>query len=467
MVQNKYYYTREVSTMAGIHRDTLLRWLREGKLPEPKRDRNNWRIFSENEVQTIINYVKKINKDEQSQKGGRLPYSAHVRRLEELDWDYIGAKTEFLNHSIHPYPCKFIPQIPNTLIQELSSIGDTVMDPFAGSGTTLVEALRLGRNAIGIDANPLSALICKVKSTKIQDKDAQVLSGLADDFINRGQCIGSKQLEIFADTESDLAIEPDLKIDPWIYDWFARHVIHELAQIKGRCLSLGSTRTRDLALLAFSSIIVTVSMQDSDTRYVRRGKNIGKGDTFRKFGSALHQAVIKQLEFSEELDRNVTSTVISANLLDQPEVPKYDLLVCSPPYPNAFSYHLYHRSRMLWLGMDPVPFKQKEIGSHRKYSSKGKNAATKETFEKELELVLAWISKYLRDDRHACFVIGDSTIRGKKVRNDELLIDVAEKVGFVTEANISRNLQATKKSFNPSIGKIKDEHIVILRKAVG
>ena len=118
---------------------------------------------------------------------------------------------------------------------------------------------------------------------------------------------------------------------------------------------------------------------------------------------------------------------------------------------------------MLWLDMDPVTFKKEEIGSHRKYSSKGKNAATKETFSEELRTILSWISRKLKPGRHACFVIGDSTIRGETVKNDELLIEIAEDIGFSLEANINRNLQATKKSFNPKIGKIKDEHIVIFR----
>ena len=463
----EFYQTKEASKIAGVHRDTLLRWLREGKIPEPKRNRNNWRIFSKKEIESIIYFVKQ-KKEGTTLEADKGPfYSDHIVKLQEICWDFSGANTGYLNHSIHPYPCKFIPQIPNTLIQELSSIGDTVLDPFAGSGTTLVETLRLGRNAIGIDANPLSALICRVKTTKIEKEETRFILDLANELANKGNSLSSKQLPLFRKQGTEDGTSSSGKIHPWIKDWFEPHVIEELLLIKEHCLSIEATHIRELALVALSSIIVTVSKQDSDTRYVRKVKNIRPGDTLKKFGVSLEQAIWKQLEFSSEIVTDVSAKIISGNILEKIPTPSFDLLVCSPPYPNAYSYHLYHRSRMLWLDMDPEMFKKEEIGSHRKYSSKGKNAATKETFAYELRAICFWISKNLKRNRHACFVIGDSTIRGETVRNDEILIDVAEELGFTLEANIERTLQVTKKSFNPAIGKIKDEHIVILKNDAG
>jgi DNA modification methylase len=54
--------------------------------------------------------------------------------LSNIDWDFKTAKTNSAMHAIHPYPAKFIPQIPNVFINEFSKIGDTVYDPFLGSG---------------------------------------------------------------------------------------------------------------------------------------------------------------------------------------------------------------------------------------------------------------------------------------------------------------------------------------------
>jgi hypothetical protein len=57
----------------------------------------------------------------------------------------------------------------------------------------------------------------------------------------------------------------------------------------------------------------------------------------------------------------------------------------------------------------------------------------------------------------------DSTLKGKQIENDKVLINIANDLGFALEANINRNLLSTKKYFNPALGKIRDEHIVILR----
>jgi site-specific DNA-methyltransferase (cytosine-N4-specific) len=119
---------------------------------------------------------------------------------------------------------------------------------------------------------------------------------------------------------------------------------------------------------------------------------------------------------------------------------------------------------MLWLDMDQPTFKQIEIGSHRKYSKKN-GAANADTFRIELGQILTWLRGCLRPGGYACFVIGDSILKGQVIHNDQLLAEVAIEVGYQVEANLVRHLQDGKKSFNPAIGKIKDEHIVILRNA--
>ncbi len=98
-----------------------------------------------------------------------------MSRLRAIRWDFATAKTGYLTHNIHPYPAKFIPQIPNALIQEPSAVGDTVADIFCGSGTTLLEALLLKRHAIGIDANPLTVSINRVKTTPLTESDLEAL----------------------------------------------------------------------------------------------------------------------------------------------------------------------------------------------------------------------------------------------------------------------------------------------------
>src|ERR1041385_186183 len=92
---------------------------------------------------------------------------SELLNLSARDWNFASAKTSHLTHGLHPYPAKYIPQIPHTLIRELSSPGETIADIFCGSGTALVEALLLGRHAVGCDANPLACLISEAQPARL------------------------------------------------------------------------------------------------------------------------------------------------------------------------------------------------------------------------------------------------------------------------------------------------------------
>lgn len=403
----------------------------------------------------------KAHRDETSE-----PKRFDAARLHHVDFDFTNRKTGYLTHGLHPYPAKFIPQIPDILIRELSDEGDTVADVFCGSGTTLVEALLLNRNAIGFDANPLACLITKAKTTRFTPADKSSLLLLvgratvtAGEIANVGKTLfrslGAFTSSAWRPSQDALAF------------WFEPLVIEELAEILSWCKGLPSESSRTVALVAFSSIIVTVSKQDSDTRYVRRQKDIAPGETMARFARALKSSTIAVDEFGGKIQPELDCQVIQANILEQPVGLHFDLMVCSPPYPNAFSYHLYHMTRMIWLGMDQPKFKREEIGSHRKYSAKGVSGATAETFRAEMQTIFSWLHVHLKDGAFACFVVGDSTIRGERVNNADLIASAGLAEGFTEIARPTRRLQMTKKAFNPVIGKIKEEKIVILQKNEG
>jgi site-specific DNA-methyltransferase (cytosine-N4-specific) len=84
-----------------------------------------------------------------------------------------------------------------------------------------------------------------------------------------------------------------------------------------------------------------------------------------------------------------------------------------------------------------------------------------------MQMIFAWLRTHLKAGRFACFVVGDSTIRGERVNNADLISAAGQSEGFLEVARISRRLQATKKAFNPVIGKIKDERILILQNGRG
>ena len=457
----KTFSTAQVAAMAGVHRDTLLRWLREQNIPEPRRDRRGWRIFTAMDVADVVAYAK--SDDRETAKALPLDNEVALGRLDAIEWDFATAKTGYLTHGLHPYPAKFIPQIPNALIQELSSVGERIADIFCGSGTTLLEALQLKRHAVGIDANPLAALICKAKTTPLSETVFEDLAA------HRRNC--EAVLRVAETRTGDLFYNfQPFKSEGWRPDpkicefWFMPHVVEELAEIRCQIDRISGDAGKRLCNVVLSAIIVSVSKQDSDTRYVRREKDIKPGDTVRRYLSQLDAAIVSTREMTDLVEDRFSCEILKADILEEPDTDPFDLVVTSPPYPNAYSYHLYHRTRLVWLGYDPEPFKRIEIGSHRKYSSKSRARATPETFQREFEKVFSWLRHRLRDHRYACFVIGDSTIDGKRIDNASLLVSAAEPAGFREVKRIKRTIASTRKAFNPRIGKIKSEIILILQK---
>ncbi len=460
----KTFSTAEVAALAGVHRDTLLRWLRDRLVPEPGRDRRGWRVFTSAEADAVRRFARS-ERPGPLVKEPRPGYAAHpeVRRLGSIDWDFRDAKTSYLTHGIHPYPAKYIPQIPNALIQELSVVGERVADIFCGSGTTLVEALTLKRNSVGVDANPLACMISRAKTARVNDNDVEQLSELVRRAEVLAQDLSLRTGDSLFGGLPFTSRESRPNVDA-IRFWFPDIVVEELAELRAWCRALGSDSARILALTALSAIIVAASRQDSDTRYVRREKQLSPGDTFKKFARALAESCRTATEFTDIVEPRFRAEVFNASVLDEPDIGLVDLVVCSPPYPNAYSYHLYHMTRMLWLEMDQPTFKNQEIGSHRKYSRKGPNGATATTFENEMSRIFRWLAGHIRDGGYACFVVGDSTLAGKLVDNTSILARAARDQGFHEVARFARRLHDRKKAFNPVIGKIKEESILVLRR---
>ena len=88
-------------------------------------------------------------------------------RKVDYRWSFRDANTKEYTHCYHIYPAMMIPQVARSLMEEYKPEGrfELLLDPYMGSGTSLVEASILGVNSIGTDLNPLARLMAKVKTT--------------------------------------------------------------------------------------------------------------------------------------------------------------------------------------------------------------------------------------------------------------------------------------------------------------
>lgn len=379
-----------------------------------------------------------------SAKESQAPTPQPYRHLEGIDWTFSRANTRYGVHAIHPYPAKFIPQVPRHLIQALHPGDETaILDPFCGSGTTLVEASLAGHAAVGIDLSPLACLISKVKSTPLRVS----LTAAAEQVVARAEP-GSAQI-------------PDI---PRIEHWFSRDVQLALsALVKSIELEL-EEETRDALRIALSSIIVRVSRQESDTRYAAIDKQVTYDDVrelFLRSSARIHEALS---ETWSSLFPPPKPVLLNRNVLDEDLpalLPPVSLVVTSPPYPNAYEYWLYHKYRMYWLGMDPIEVRTHEIGARPKYFRKNPETAT--DFERQMEVVFSNLRNSMIAGGHACFQIGNSRIHGEVVDSAALLVRAAGTAGFSPVVTLERSIPLSRKAFNPANSRIRDEKILILR----
>lgn len=93
---------------------------------------------------------------------------AVIGKLAQVDWDFPKRVTHSGIEGLHPYPAKFVAELPRALLNILPiPAGTAVLDPFCGSGTTLVESQRHGLASVGIDVNPIACLMSRVKTEPV------------------------------------------------------------------------------------------------------------------------------------------------------------------------------------------------------------------------------------------------------------------------------------------------------------
>jgi DNA modification methylase len=389
-----------------------------------------------------INAVKSLDRLSISKgsESGECDLDEIVARLERTDWDFRVRVVEHEVESVHPYPAKFIADLPGAFLDALPVSPDTLlMDPFCGSGTALAEGQRRGLKTIGVDLNPIACLIARVKTAPLSDT-ALKSAHVALNQINK-------------------RVAPIPSI-PNLLHWFKQPVQVVLARLM-QAIDAAPEADREFLRLAASSIIVRVSNQESDTRYAAIEKSVGAEDVPHLFIRAcekLHAALVsRDYTFAE-------CNIIEADLLELNTDDlrgRVGIFITSPPYPNAYEYWLYHKYRMWWLGFDPIAVKEKEIGARAHFFKKDRHTA--ETFVMQMNEAFARFKELAAPGAWVCFVVGRSIIHGETVDNAAIVEEAGQRNGFSLVFRGERNVLSTRKSFNLSHANIKTEAVIVLR----
>lgn len=371
-------------------------------------------------------------------------------------------------HGFHKYPAKFIPHIPKWAITKyLNGNKDkNILDPFCGSGTTLVEGVLAGYNTIGVDIDPLSAMISKVKTTRVDEIE---LKNIADWLIKE---IKAKKKGSF---------KPDCET---IEHWFTKDATKKLSTIRSLINEIPDKfddnkkvkDIQDLLLICFSSIIRKVSNADNESQktYVSHTKAKEPEEVNSLFFSQLELFIDRAIKFSAITNPKTSSKIIcsssASSLEEKLKGIKIDLAVSSPPYIKAIDYIYNQMVELFWIGdlfqmqiqtkqnskknqyIGNKQIKKTEFIGYTPYNTilgikrldeklqqvydtdkKNGHKHSYVTFKyfTEMEKHFAEMSKCLSKNAHYVLVVGNSNVSNVFFDTAEFLIEIANRNDFV------------------------------------
>ena len=352
-------------------------------------------------------------------------------------------------HSLHAFAAKFPAQLPRYFIESLSTTGETVLDPMAGSGSTLLEGWLLGRRVIGVDLDPLAARQCLAKTTRA---DPQLVEELGKKVLAGAR----RRVEIDRPLETFRA-ELDDATAAFLDYWFLPEIQAELAALALDIREETDPALRNLLEVLFSATIVTKSGGVSRARDLAHSRPHRVADKrprspFRMFESQVRHAA---RAFAETPDTGGGGgNVIAADSRTLPLADNsVDLVVTSPPYANALDYMRAHKFSLVWLGKrvgNLASLRGKYIGAERQspqeaiplpddaqraISTLSELDRPKSRFLarylREMRQAISEMHRVIRPGRTVIIVVGPSTMRGQRIATQDYLAAIAEQVGFV------------------------------------
>lgn len=363
--------------------------------------------------------------------------------------DFHDEASNYALHSVHGFAAKFPPQLPRAFIEALTEPGETVLDPMVGSGTTAVEALLLGRNALGFDLDPLARLVSRAKTAPV---NAEAVRNAATRLVETAELALWKAEELNRQLRTTYSAE----VMEFFDYWFQPQTQRELMALRLGLDELTPGPTAQFLQMLFSSIIITKAGGVSMSRDLAHTRPWRDRDKQPK--SAIEQFRKKLADvtgaFRPPLEDGCRSWICASDARRLPVRDNaVDLIVTSPPYANnAIDYMRAHKFSLTWLGYSLSELRElrrRYIGSE--LASDSDDAALPEDARAAIARVAqhdarraSFIAKYLIEMREsvremlrvlapgraAIVVVGPSSVRGVEVQTQDYLAEIGAEMGF-------------------------------------
>ena len=298
-------------------------------------------------------------------------------------------------HRLHPYLGKFVPQLVEALVERYVVLGGHVLDPFAGSGTTLVQSLESGRDATGADVAGFNCLLMRVK-TKRHNLDA----------VRRDLLWAHGRAEAF---EADGRVPREAT--SYVRAWYAPRAAAELLHFRGLVDEVASSDVLRVILARAARSARRTTHFDLDFPREpqvdpywchKHRRTCRPVEEARRFLLRYTLDTLDRLEtFAAARGPEAHASVRHGDARELDLGGPFDGVVTSPPYPGLIDYHEQHRYAYELLGLD------EHRGSELGRPARGVGRQAIEAYVDGVSAVLANAREHLAPEAPVCIVVND------------------------------------------------------------
>lgn len=321
-------------------------------------------------------------------------------------------------HGLHPYLGKFIPQLVEVFLQRYLVPGSCIYDPFAGSGTTLVESNVFGADSIGSDISAFNCLLARVKTSRYSLGELELrLRGALDE---------TRRHDTAAATGAS----------PWLVDWFAPKALADLlafraavSQLPEPDASVGQVILSRAARSARRTTHFDLDFPRTPTtepyHCFKHKRTCRPVDEAMKFLTRYTADTIRRLREYSAIRTTSSVTVLHADSRTVVLPTRPTGVITSPPYPGLIDYHEQHRYAYELLGL--TDRRDEEIGA----AASGRARSALDEYVRSMSAAFENAREQLAADAWVLIVVSDSKA---------LYPSILRNAGLVLEKRITRHV---------------------------
>jgi len=358
-----------------------------------------------------------------------------------------------LTHAFHPYPGRFHPRLPRLVLGAIAMPKQTVLDPFMGGGTTIVEAILHGLHAIGSDLNPVALLVARERTRPRSPEEARRV-------VAEAERIAALVEALRREKRPPRVVRPHLeKLAPE----HPPHLFAEMLQVIRLIDALAEGPNRETLRAVFSSLVVKFSNRRSDSSEEKAPVQYPKGAVSEFLVKKTEELAKAQRTLAERLPRPAPQVRLleeDARLLPALGWGEVDHALTSPPYPGTYDYLEHHELRLLWLDLPGESFQARELGPRREGAAP---AAT--SWASGMQEALSTLARVIKPEGNLFVVIADWNARGHGVDAAGQTLRIAGHKGWQCTSRASVQREAFHRAERAAFAKRgKWEHLLHFRR---